>query len=137
MEMRIVIAALSGFFTLATFALPADAANRFALACIENKTDVALNYQFKWGDDGQWATRTLQPNGRRAHSWRYANPNEKRSPWLYIRFDSDLSKRMINQSYRLESYASPQETDCTAYGKEYVLRYDGTARKYIDLKAVK
>ena len=137
MQMRIAVTALWVFSALAAFVPAAEAANRFALACVENKTDIPLTYRFRWGDDGQWSSRTLMPNARRAHSWRFANANVPKNPWLHVRFDSDISSRMINQGYRLESYASPQETDCTAYGKEYVFQYDGTARKYIDLKLVR
>lgn len=137
MQTRIMLAALTGLSALAAFAPAAEAANRFALACIENKTDIALNYQFRWGEGGAWASRTLSPGARRAHWWKYDNPNEARSPWLHVRFDSDLSKKMIQQGYRLSSHASPQESDCKAYGKEYVFRYDGNARNYIDLKAVR
>ena len=56
---------------------------------------------------------------------------------MFVRFDGDLSKRMISQSYRLQSHASPQESDCKAYGKQYVFRFDGSAKKYIDLKGVR
>jgi hypothetical protein len=137
MQMRLAIAAFLGFSAVGNFGPTSEAANRFALTCIENKTNEIVNYRFRWGDDGEWASRTLQPNARRAHSWRYNNPNQRKSPGLHIRFDSDLSSRMISQGYRLDSYASPQETDCKAYGKEYVFRYDGTAGKYIDLRGVR
>jgi hypothetical protein len=137
MQWRFIAAAVAGFSAFAALTSTLEAANRFALTCIENKTDVALKYDFRWGDDGSWTTRTLQPGARRAHYWKYSKPNENRSPWMHVRFDSDLSKRMISQGYRLASNASPQENDCKAYGKEYVFRYEGTARKYIDLKGVK
>jgi hypothetical protein len=136
-EKRLAVAALVGCSTFAAFVGAPEAASRFALTCIENKTNETLNYSFRWGEDGPWSSRSLQPNAARSHSWRYSNPNVRKSPGLYIKFDSDLSGRMINQGYRLESYASPQETDCKAYGREYVFRYDGNARKYIDLKGVR
>lgn len=137
MQMRIAVTALWVFSALAAFVPVAEAANRFALACIENKTDIPLTYRFRWGNQGEWSTRTLMPNARRAHSWRFDRPNVRDNPWLYVKFDSDLSSRMINQDYRLESYTAPQENDCTAYGKEYVFQYDGTRRKYIDLKLIR
>ena len=137
MDMRVAVAAFAALPALAAFVPAAEAANRFALTCIENRTNVSLTYQFRWGNDGEWSTRTLQPNTGRSHYWKYDRPNENRSPTLYVRFDSDLSRRMIQQRYRLESHASPQESDCKRYGKEYVFRYDGSAGKYIDLKAVR
>ena len=136
MKMRVAVAALAGFSALAAFVPAAQAANRFALVCIENRTNVTLNYNFKWGVDGKWSSRTLAPNAGRAHSWRYSHPDENRSPGLHVSFDSDLSRRMIKQSYFLKARASPQESDCKAYANEYVFVYDGTAKKYIDLKQV-
>jgi hypothetical protein len=137
MQSRLVVAALAGLSAVAIFVPMVEAANRFGLTCIQNKTNIPLTYEFRWGNNGQWSARTVRPNERRAHSWRYDKPDENRSPTMFVRFDSDLSKRMINQSYRLDSYASPQETDCRRYGKEYVFRFDGSAKKYIDLKAVR
>jgi hypothetical protein len=137
MKVRLVLTALAGLSAFTAFAPTVNAANRFALTCIENKTNISLNYEYRWGDNGQWDSNTVRPNARRWHAWKYDTPNKNRSPTMFVRFDSDLSKRMISQSYRLDSYASPQETDCRRYGKEYVFRYDGSAKKYIDLKAVK
>jgi hypothetical protein len=121
--------------TFCTFCAPAAAAaNRFALTCFENRTDLTLRYQTRWGNDGQWSSTTIAPGERRWHSWRYERPNQNRSPVLHVRFDGDLTARMYKQAYSLKSYAAPQEGDCKSYGKEYVFRYDGTSRKYIDLK---
>jgi hypothetical protein len=137
MQMRLVATAFTGLSAFVAIATTVQAANRFALTCIENRTNIPLSYDFRWGNDGQWASRTLQPRGQRAHVWKYEKPNETRSPWMFVRFDGDLSKRMISQSYRLQSHASPQESDCKAYGKQYVFRFDGNAKKYIDLKSVR
>jgi hypothetical protein len=137
MKVRLILTALAGLSVFAAYASTGNAASRFALTCIENKTNITLNYDFRWGNTGQWESRSIQPNGRRWHSWKYDRPNVTTSPWMNVRFDGDLSSRMISQSYRLASYASPQEGDCRRYGKEYVFRYDGSAKKYIDLKAVR
>jgi len=137
MKVRLILTALAGLSVLAAHASTGNAASRFALTCIENKTNISLNYQYRWGNNGQWSSRTIRPSARQWHAWKYDRPNENRSPSMHVRFDGDLSSRMISQTYRLESHASPQEGDCRRYGKEYVFRYDGSAKKYIDLKAVR
>ena len=133
MEMRTIVAALVGFAAVALSAPAAEAANRFALTCFENKTDIALNYRTRWGN-GEWSRSTLAPGGKRWHSFKYDRPDQNSSPVLHVSFDGDLSTRMYSQQYSLKSYASPQEGDCARYGKEYVFRYDGSAKKYIDLR---
>jgi hypothetical protein len=132
LAVAIVPVALSTLCAL--FAPDASAANRFALTCFENRTDLTLRYQTRWGRDGQWTSSSIEPGARRWHSWRYERPNQNSSPVLHVRFDGDLTARMYKQTYSLKSYAAPQEGDCKSYGKEYVFRYDGTNKKYIDLK---
>lgn len=110
----------------------ADAANRYGLTCVWNRTDINLNYSYKWGN-GSWRRASVRPGAKMAHGYRFP-PNSQSSPDLYIRFDDDLiHKGVQRREYRLSSYASPQETGCQQYGKQYQFRYDGQAKKYIDL----
>ena len=52
--MRITVTVLAGYFAFALVAPVAEAANRFAMTCIENKTDITLNYRQKWGKNNSW-----------------------------------------------------------------------------------
>ena len=135
MRKRVIMCALAAFAAVAMFAPRVEAANRFAMTCIENKTDITLKYRTQWGN-GQWEHWSVNPGARNWHTWKYDRPNENASPVLHVSFDGDLSSRMYNQQYKLESYASPQQGDCERYGKIYRFRYDGSARKYIDLRRV-
>ena len=114
----------------------ADAANRFAMTCVENRTRITLNYNVKWGD-GSWTRSSVGPGGRISHTYRFPPGKEGKAPWLYIGFDDDLSAKATQREYRLESYSSPQTTDCVRYGREYQFRYDGTAKKFIDLVSIR
>jgi hypothetical protein len=134
--MRIIVAALAGFSAVALVAPESEAAVRFAMSCIENKTDITLTYKTKWGD-AEWESSTIMPGHRTSHTWEYAPGKERKSPNLYVMFDDDLSSRMRKRDYVLVSYASPQKTDCKRYGKEYQFRYDGSAKKFIDLIGIK
>ncbi len=44
---------------------------------------------------------------------------------------------MKMRDYRLKAFASPQKTDCKRYGKEYQFRFDGSAKKYIDIVGIR
>ena len=114
----------------------AEAANRYAQACITNKTKATIYYKTRWGD-GPWKDISIYPGKRRWHSWRYREADHNRSPHLRVRFDSDLSGDRYWQTYKLEKNATPQEGDCQRYGVEYVFKYDGSSRDYIDLKKLR
>jgi hypothetical protein len=105
--------------------IPSSAlAGNFALLCIDNSTDVKINYQLKWGD-GPWKNFTLEAGERYRHTWRYEREGEDRSPICSLRFDADLSSDTYWKRYRLKPYASPNKTDCERYGKMYYFRYSG------------
>jgi hypothetical protein len=129
---RIIAAALAGACTFAFVTSQAVASSRFAMSCIENKTDITINYSFKWGD-GSWKSYSLEPGERISHTWEYERGHEGYSPNLYVTFDDDLSGGVKKRSYVLERYGAPQKTDCKSYGKEYRFVYDGSAKKFIDL----
>lgn len=130
-----MLAASASLAGLTLMGPEAEAADRFALTCMQNKTNLTLNYKTKWGD-GQWQTHRIVPGGKRWHAWEYQRGQEGRSPWLHVAFDDDLSGRAKHRTYRLASYASPQQGNCQRYGKQHQFRYDGTAKKYIDLVVV-
>ena len=115
----------------------AEAASRYAMTCLENKTNITLHYKTRWGANDQWESSTISPGSRTSHTWEYASGNVGRSPTLFVKFDDDLSGRAKWRERALESYRSPQKTDCHRYGKEYHFHYDGSARQYIDLLAVR
>lgn len=115
----------------------AEAADRFAMTCVENKTSITLNYKTRWGKEGQWKSHSISPGNRTSHTWEYDEGSVGRSPNLYVNFDDNLSNRTTRREYVLDSYRSPQQTGCTRYGKEYRFRYDGSAKQFIDLVAVR
>lgn len=109
----------------------ASAANRYAMVTLENpfKT-ITITYQFKWGEEGQWQTRTLYPGQSRWHSWKYAYPDQNRSPKLYIKFDADrYSGQYYWQTYWLVRYAVP---DQASRGKVYRFKFNGPGQRYIE-----
>ena len=70
----------------------AEAANRFAMTCVENRTRITLNYSVKWGD-GSWKRASVGPGRRISHTYPFPPGQEGRAPWLYISFDDNLSAR--------------------------------------------
>ncbi len=68
----------------------AEAANRYALTCIANRTQVTVNYKVRWGDRS-WRSSSISPGRNNWHSWKYKYVNDNSSPRLQVSFDSDLS----------------------------------------------
>jgi hypothetical protein len=114
-----------------------EAADRYAMTCVENKTNLTLRYSTRWGGSGAWRSHVLGPARRTSHTYEYPKGKEGKSPDLHINFDDDLSSRMKRRQYVLESYRSPQKTDCVRYGREYHFRFDGSAKKFIDLVGIR
>jgi len=110
----------------------AEAANRFAVTGIENKSTHTVKYQIKWGD-GAWHTITLKPGERWLHWHTYSKPNENHSPKLTIRFDSefDPKQKPFFIEYALKRNAAPAHDWEDAH--KYVFRNDGN-QFFIDLK---
>jgi hypothetical protein len=98
------------------------------MTCLENKTNITLHYKTRWGANDQWESSTISPGSRTSNTWEYASRSVGRSPTLFVKFDDDLSGRAKWRDKALESYRSPQKTDCHRYGKEYHFHYDGSAR---------
>jgi hypothetical protein len=134
---RIILGGMVALLVPTLLAAPnADAANRFAMTCVENRTKITLNYRVRWGD-GSWSRSSVGPGRRISHTYRYPPGKEGKAPTLTIGFDDDLSAEATQREYQLESYSSPQKTDCIRYGREYQFRYDGTAKNFIDLVSIR
>lgn len=132
--LRTILAVLATLIAPMLLGAPStDAADRFAMTCIENRTRITLNYSVRWGS-GSWSRASVGPGRRISHTYRLRDGG---APTLYIRFDDDLSGMVTQREYRLESYSSPQTTDCIRYGREYQFRYDGSAKKFIDLVSIR
>jgi hypothetical protein len=125
------------FSGIAFAATGASAADRFAMTCVENRTNVTLNYSIRWGNSGAWQPTSVGPGRRLSHTWEYAPGHVGQHPPLHVSFDDDLSGRVKQRRYRLDAYRAPQKTDCVRYGREYHFRYDGSAKKYIDLYSIR
>jgi hypothetical protein len=111
----------------------AQAADRYGVACVFNKTTVPINFQAKVGN-GQWQQFTLMPNTNRWFSHKYNSANQDSSPPLEVKFDSDLRRNSrFNLTYKLPRRAA--EGDTCSEGKPYAFLYEGNNRNFIDLKA--
>jgi hypothetical protein len=135
MQIRPIIVAPVLLLAVGALITQAQARNRFAMTCIENKTNQSLRYKTKWGAGDSWDRHVIQPGNRTSHTYELSGAGTH--PILYVTFDDDLSGRMKMRDYRLKSYASPQKTNCKRYGKEYHFRYDGSAKKYIDIVGIR
>jgi hypothetical protein len=112
--------------------------NWFALSCIFNESNQAINYSVQWGD-GPRKSFQVAPRSWRSHSWRYEFQNENRSPALSIRFDYLLSNQNAWKNYTLKKFASSHR-DCNrlaqrntfrviSNGQQLELFYDGESRR--------
>ena len=137
MKLSTIVKGSGVLLVLALVSWRTEAADRFAMTCMENKTSATLNYKARWGSNGQWKAHSISPGSRTSHTWAYEQGKVGRSPNLYVNFDDDLSSTMRRRQYVLESYRSPQETDCRRYGREYHFRFDGSAKKFIDLVSIR
>lgn len=105
---------------------------RYGLSCIFTSVG-RVNYQIKWGKDGQWQSVNVQGTGWRSHYYQYPNSSSHVSPKLFIRFDSDMTGGNYWQEYELTKYAS-EDTDCNTKGKKYRFVWDNSTR-FIDLRS--
>lgn len=122
-----------GMFASTLGSTTAQAADRYGVACVYNRTNVPINFQAKVGD-GPWEQHRLQPGADRFFWHKYEHQNENRSPTLLVRFDSDLTQARYNLEYRLERRAA--EGNSCGEGKPYAFEYEPNNRNFIDLKAL-
>ncbi len=90
---------------------------RMALTCVGTKVG-AINFSYRWGEDGDWTNVQIGPGKWQVMAWRYNRQNENQSPQLQIRYDDDLGKGENFSVTDLESYAASSD-DCDAEGKTY------------------
>ncbi len=109
----------------------AEAANRFAVTGIENKSTHTITYSYKWGND-PWHTATIKPGEQRLHWWTYDKANENHSPDFHVRFDSefDPKQKPFFISYKLKRSAAPAHDWEDAH--KYVFKNDGN-KFFVDL----
>jgi hypothetical protein len=131
--MKLVIPSLAALFLAATLS-PAAAANRYAVVCIKNQTQIPIKYRIQWADVGQWEYKVIRPGFQTSFSHRYDHQNEDRSPRLRISFDSDLSQGSYSTKYKLDRFAAAGNS--CGEGKPYAFQYERTNRNFIDLKAL-
>jgi hypothetical protein len=112
----------------------AEAASRFGVVCVHNRTNATINFQVKWADVGRWDSYALSPGGNRWFSHRYDEQDENRSPRLLVRFDSDLTQQRFNLQYKLNRRAAAGQS--CGEGMPYAFEYEPRNRKFIDLKAL-
>jgi len=107
--------------------------NRYAVFCIRNDLQVAKKYQRSWGNS-EWITYTLQPGEMKYHSWKLES-NSTSFPTPHVRFDSDMqSGEIFSIKYRMEPYLSPDQLCANA--KRYHFVYDGSTRRYADIRGM-
>ena len=134
--MKGVPSSLAALGMLASIAVAttAQAADRYGVVCIHNRTGVSINFQAKVGN-GQWQQFTLAPGANRWFSHKYSFGGQDSSPPLEVKFDSDLRRNsLFNLTYQLKRSAA--EGDSCAEGKPYGFQYEPNNRSFIDLKAL-
>jgi len=123
----LTLVAIAGLVTTA------QAANRYGVACLNNRTKSPINFSAKVGN-GQWQRYSLASGSSRSFWHRYEQQNEDRSPNLVVRFDSDLSGGQYYLQYKL-TRRTAQGNSCSE-GKAYAFLYEPNNRNFIDLKAL-
>jgi hypothetical protein len=114
----------------------AQAANRFGVVCIHNKTNSTIRFRVKIGKTDRTQVYAMPPGHNRSFSHRYDEQDENKSPRLVISFDSDLRRgRGFTTTYRLPRKAAAG--DSCAEGNQYAFEYEPSNRGFIDLKQVR
>lgn len=83
--------------------------NHFGVVCLQNKTNMDIRYNYKWGSNS-YKSQTVRAGRSRWHSWKYSN-GSKYSPNFIISFDYDLRPgRASYKDYSLTRYQNRFET---------------------------
>lgn len=109
-----VLAALLSCFASGTVRAEA----LYALTCVGTNTEYTINYEYRWGEDDEWKTASVEPGHWKMHSWDYDYPGEASSPQLAIRYDDDLGDGANHVVTNLDSYAAEYK-NCEDEGKTY------------------
>lgn len=111
---------------------PAQAQSNFGCACVHNKTNVTIDYTYRWGE-ADWRRINLQPNHTESHCWRYQSGTAS-SPRLQIRLDVDMSRETAWKTYDLPRAQSATNRCSAAIPNSSVfdISYQtGTQERYI------
>lgn len=112
--------ALTALLLAATVHAPEALAQgtQFSLTCIGTETGDTINFQYRWGPDGEWRTTRVQPGKWQAISYRYRYEGENRAPQLEVRFDDDMTSDVNMVRQKLNSYAA-RTSHCESEGYTY------------------
>src|SRR5262245_18271048 len=133
MQKHAILTASAGLLALALAAPPAEAANRFAVACITNQTNLRVSYSVQWGN-GQWQRKVLQPGASWRHFWPMPYSAPYHYPHITLAFDDSLRPECQTRTYTLVAYGSPDQDYSCALGKRYAFIPDG--RGFLDVRGV-
>ena len=122
----VAIVALSGLFTPKA---EAQGGEKYAVTSIANRTSITINYEFRWGN-GPWEKVSVLPGHTMNHSWKYEFPGQGVSPVKMIRFDCDLSAKVMTVTKELLADRSFTRDN----GKPYVFEYEDADRDYLVLR---
>lgn len=81
------------------------AQNRYGCACLHNRTDVQINYRYRWGN-AEWRTVNLPSNYSQAICWNYGT-GQHASPALTFQVDADMTNGTAWSTYALTRVQSP------------------------------
>jgi hypothetical protein len=128
---RLACAAVVSLAVGAAFApAAAIAADRFSVISIANETNANINVVYHWGD-GQEKTYRFTPGAQHWFSYAYSRPDENRSPDFHIKFDADTTNQRYSEFKKLHGYRAPDQS--YNLGHKYVFKYDGPAKRFIEM----
>ncbi|QJP13710.1 hypothetical protein G3545_08590 [Starkeya sp. ORNL1] len=133
MKPAVKISTVAMLATLVLGSVPSYGANRYGIACVDNRTNQRINFSVKIGD-GQWKPQNLAPGTRRWFTHTYDRVNENSSSSIRVRFDSDLRGTNFSTVYKLTRHTAV--ADKCDEGYIYAFRYEPRDRRYIDLVPV-
>jgi hypothetical protein len=107
-----------------------EAADRFAVVSIVNETTATITLTYRWGNDEK-KRRTFAPGARHWFSYEYTRANANRSPDFFVTFDADTTKGKYSEEKKLHGFRAPEQN--YDLGHKYVFRYDGPAKRFIEL----
>jgi hypothetical protein len=122
----VAVVALCGLFTPKA---AAEGDEKYAVTSITNRTRITINYEFRWGN-GAWEKFSLLPGHTMHHSWRYEFLGQGESPVKLIRFDMDLSSKVMTTTKSILANRSYTRDN----GRPYVIEYEDGDSDYLSLR---
>ena len=109
-----------------------DTSDDVGMFAIHNPTRVAISYQVKWGDNGEWKNFTVEPGKLRKH-WYNLDQNH-RAPSPFVRFDNTGGDgRTTHSTYHVTFRKIVGGSNGQGAPKDYVFAY-ATDGRHLDLK---